>query len=359
MSSIKIEIIDGVPEGASELLSKTVYGVPGGLQYQHLNSLERIEAIVNPKFLCLTRGDRLMGMVGFSGREARIGDHATMAWYVRYLTMPSVGRMKDERNGRVKADEKKKSIGIKSYFSDLLSQGFSKLGQGGFSYALLEKGNDYSRHICDTYGYQTVRQMGTYAFSRIRPKGNVGVRELRDDEKPMVLETVDRFYRGYNLFFKDHVFLQGTYYVFERDGQVVAGAKAMKVRWRMDNIPGFWGRFLVKNGGRIPIIHKIFNPQDFRFLAFEALWCLPGSESMLISLLEGVCERLGYNMGMIWADTDSPLSELIGKHLRSGLIGMFRSDEPTEIIMNYDATDEELSRELHSKPIYISAFDLV
>ncbi|MDH5382430.1 MAG: hypothetical protein OEW75_16360, partial [Cyclobacteriaceae bacterium] len=50
------------------LLNNTVLGNEGGMRYKHVNTLEKINHLVNPYFISLFKGDRLLGTINLTQR---------------------------------------------------------------------------------------------------------------------------------------------------------------------------------------------------------------------------------------------------------------------------------------------------
>ena len=65
---------------------------------------------------------------------------------------------------------------------------------------------------------------------------------------------------------------------------------------------------------RHPILERLFHPEEFRHLVFDAIYCKKGKEDKLAALFESVCAFEGYLTGLTWLDDRS---ELFDK-LRSG-----------------------------------------
>jgi hypothetical protein len=356
----EVRKIEGVPEGALAIIEQSEFGVPTGLRYRHLNTARQLPGQIHPRFLCVMRGDRIIAMIGLTRREVSLAGKVVPSWYIRYLAIPSSGRIKDTRKGKVSFVEEQKSSKIKERISELMAESFASTeSDDRFMYAVVEGGNAYSQHVCRTFGFSRVRGLRTFVFSRLMPRNHPAVREAVDSDREYILARLNEYYSSYNLYFPAHVFHMGKYFVMEENGEIIAGVKSNDVAWKMINIPGRTGRFLLRYGKSIPIVKKIFNPERFAFIAFEAIWCKEGRERDLMVLLDAVLNRMGYNVGMIWADGDSDLSRLMEKHLRSGLIGLFNENENTaDIIIRITGSPEELDS-LHHRPVYMSSFDMV
>ncbi len=358
---LALNLHDEAPESAVDLLHDTVWGSEGGTRYRHFNTKDRITKQLDPQFLTLHKGERLLGILGFSRRELTQPSGVTEAFYIRYLSMmSSFQRQKSSGTG-----SRKRSDGlVKKMVGRLMGKPAEMNvtpGQGpekAMFYAFVELENERSMEMTQAMGFEPVGKFSTILFSRFHPRLKDHVEVLRPEDFEEVRAQTHKFYRDHALFSDKNIFREGTYYVYRDGGEIVAGLKVNACHWKVVEMSGLSGKLILSILPRIPFLNRIFNPKAFKFGAYEGLWHLPGYESRLFDLMESALAALKLNTGMTWLDRKSPLDPVIrGGHL--GILQHLNSDVPADVIARFIKVPEEIQEDIRSKPLYISAFDSI
>ena len=91
------------------------------------------------------------------------------------------------------------------------------------------------------------------------------------------------------------MFYGDRYYVLREGSEIIAGVNAMPSSFRIYEIPGVWGWVIMKVLPKVPYFKRLFYPEEFRHLVFDAIYCKKGYEDSLADLFESVCASEGYN----------------------------------------------------------------
>ncbi len=305
----------------------------------------------------MNKDDETLGVLCLDHRVI----HSFDTFYIRYFSFAEAIRRKDvaENAGETPASRgqglfKKFSSSFFAAPTPLLEAAAAKKA---VFYAYVELENARSRDMVSQMGLIECGKFSTRLFSRIFPKKTSGLRRYRPSEKELLRGLVQEFYRGY-AFFTDHgLFYKDNFFVLEVNGQVVAGLQAHAVHWKIVDIPGKSGKWMMRFLPRMPFLSRLFNPNAFNFAAIEGLFCLPGYEKELESLLEGVLAELGLFTAILWMSPDAPLSRMLHENIRWGMLQKFRKDTPATVVMrNYGYEPAEIL-EFAKLPVYVCAFD--
>jgi len=183
------------------------------------------------------------------------------------------------------------------------------------------------------------------------------VERLSRDEQEGMLSRIREFYSEYTLFNPDPVFRNHCYYVIRQSGRVVAGLQAYPVTWRIVDFGNRWintvGSLLV----RLPFVRRRLDPEAFRLLAFDGIYCEPGYEDDLYELMEGVLEREKHYLGMMMMDTRSPLRKIFAERRELGLLHRILGSFEADIRMRFVNLPDNVRHYYLDHPIYISTYD--
>ncbi len=360
-----IKLSDFANEDVSYLLNNSVLGSEGGMRYSLRNVNERIRAYGDRiRFVSLYKKDNLVGTIGACFRQA--GEDVLKAYcsYIRYLYFQSsyqsdlkVRREKKVQPGAGKVDSFKQQIldlFSKPYLLDLEDV---KEHDRHLMYAFVESMNERSKNLVHQAGYEYVRSFLTIAFSRFSPVKYQEVQLLGEDEKPKMAELLRNYYRNYSLFTTDYAFYNNKYYVLKENGEIIAGVCAIPTVYTVYNIPGVWGWVIVNVLPHLPYYRRIFNPGEFRFVVFDAIYCRNGEEHKLARLFESVCAAEGFNTGLTWADDRSELYEKLSKGTNMGALNRMLNAKPGLVYMRFINFEEKEKDIFYESPAYISGFD--
>jgi hypothetical protein len=336
------------------LLKNTLWGTPGETQYQHLETEKTIFDIKSPVYFRLERFDNLLCTVCLAGRKVNIEEKLTDSHYVRYLAAsPSING-----NGRrKKTAEQKESKGFVKQFMEEVFLKEARENHKPLFYAYVESDNEQSKHLCNYYGFRSVSTMTTIAFSRFSPKKSENIRRVKPEEKSSILDAIIGQYPNHNFLYFEHIFYEENYFVAEADGMIVAGVQSNPMRWAFRNLPGISGKVLLKILPYIPYLKRLINPKEFKFSAFEGIFCKPGYEWILNNLFESVISEQGNHTALIWLDVQSPMIKIIRKRCKLGLMDKINDNGAGEIVVRGENLSESDWLSLKNKPMYVSSFD--
>ncbi len=392
-----------------ELLKETVLGSEGGMRYSMQNTPERIATYGNGlSFLALYKRSSLMGVIGLCRRVIRNRGSQSEATYLRYLAVQSeyqTERAPGRREAR-RAGAAGRGSGADSWRSGASDSGTAGRGSGADSwrsgaadsgaatrltgaatrlagaaesfkariislirepeqdsgrphvmYAYVESRNERSRNMINQSGYEYIRSFLTVAFSRFNPKVNAEVTRLKPEEEPAMAALLDEQYRDYCFYTDEFSFLDHRYYVLRRNGEIVAGVGAIPARYRVVNVPGLWGWLMMKVLPRTPYFRRLFQPEAFRYVILNAIYCRKGNEDLLPDLFEAVCAEEGYNTALTWLDDHSHLFETLRTNRRMGVLNRMLNAKPGLVYALFSGLTPEETEKFYDSPAYISGFD--
>jgi hypothetical protein len=339
------------------LLEDTIWGTPGAMRYQHLDTAEKIAALPRPWFLYLEKEEETIGVLCLDQRQIDGMD----AFYIRYFSFAEGMRRKGTDEAEHEIPASRGQGAFKRFSSSFFEKPNALLESASTTkaifYAYVELENARSRDMVKQMGLNQCGQFNTLVFSRLFPKKNENVRRARPDEQPQLRRLVAQHYQNH-AFFTDHgLFYKDNYFVLEVNGQVVAGLQAHVVHWKVMEIPKLSGKIMMTLMPWIPLLRRLFNPNAFNFAAIEGLFWLPGHEHQIQNLLEGSLATLGLHTALLWLSPESPVHETVKANVSMGLLQRFKNNLPATVVMRpYGYSEEELEL-LMKHPPYISAFD--
>ncbi|MDH5381762.1 MAG: hypothetical protein OEW75_12960, partial [Cyclobacteriaceae bacterium] len=333
-------------------LNNTVLGNEGGMRYKHVNTLEKINHLVNPYFISLFKGDRLLGTINLTQRA--ITPEGTNSYYIRYFSF--FESYKSKHTGKKKG---KSSSVIKQEIEKAFINGpDNRPEEKAIYYAYVEINNERSARVCREFNFEPQRLLNTSIFSRFYPKGSKNVFKINEQEKKEVINALDEFYTGYTMYQKQVLFKSGEYYVLKENGKIVAGVQATPTKWIINEIPGLSGKIILNIMPLLPILSKIFNPKNYNFLSYDYFFCKKGSEHKINELFEAVLYTTKHYSGIIWSDHDSDEHKLLKKYCSYGIMNKIKKDVPANIILRFNNYTESEKLIFKEKPAFVSSFDL-
>lgn len=353
-STVSIKQSETVSPEVISLLKNTLWGTPGQTQYQHLETEKTIHDIHAPVYFNLERLDNLLCTVCLAGRKINLDEKLIDSHYVRYLaSSPAING-----NGRRKnRSTPKESPGLVKQFMEEVFLKETSEGRKPLFYAYIESDNEQSMHLCNYYGFRKVSTMTTVAFSRFSPKKSKKIRRALPSEQKQIREAIIGQYPQHNFLYLEHIFYNDNYFVAEIDGKIVAGVQSNPMRWAFRNLPGISGKILLKILPYTPYLKRLINPGEFKFSAFEGIFCKPGHEGILNELFETVIAMQNNHTALIWLDVQSPIINVIRKYCKLGLMDKINSNGAGEIVVRGKKLSESDWMSLNSKPMYVSSFD--
>jgi hypothetical protein len=357
MRNLSLQLGRKATSSAVSLLEDTIWGTPGGMQYQHFGTPEKIKDLVDPWFMYMDKDGETLGVLCLDHRHS--GPFQT--FYIRYFSFAESMRRKgvSEQVGETPVS---RGQGLFKRFSSSFFEAPTQLLEAAGTpkaifYAYVELENARSRDMVSQMGLTECGKFSTRLFSRMFPKLQANVRRSRPEEQDEIRHRVSETYREH-AFYTDHaLFHKDNFFVLEREGKVVAGLQAHAIHWKIVDIPGTSGKFMMRILPWMPLLSRLFNPKAFQFAAIEGLFCMPGNEHLIGKLLEGVLAELGLHTAILWMGTGAEMDQKLQANVRWGMLQKFRKDIPATVVMRNYGYDKDEVLEISRRPVYVCAFD--
>lgn len=363
---LEVRVSDHANEGMLEILNHAVQGSEGGLRFQLQNIPARIAAYRDQiRFVSLYRKNKVTGTVGSCYRITGQGNLRYPSSYLRYLAFDTVYQSdikRKKRNKEIIRPEKDDTFKQKTLeiFSKPHLLDFKEINENDkhIMYAFVESMNERSKNLIHQVGYEYIRSFLTVAFSRFSPKPDGRVTKITSqDEKEKVKSLLLEYYRDYSLFSLEYAFYGDNYYVLKEGGEIIAGVSAIPSAYKVYDMPGIWGWIYMKVLPRAPYFKRLFHPEQFRHIVFDAIYCRKGREEMLASLFESVCAAEGFYTGLTWLDDRSELYDKLRTGVKMGALNRMLNAKPGLVYTRFlNLTDKE-KESFYDAPAYISGFD--
>jgi len=363
---LEVKVSDHANEGMLEILNHAVQGSEGGLRFQLKNIPSRIAAYKDQiRFVSLYMKNKITGTVGSCYRITGQGNLRYPSSYLRYLAFHSVYQSDiswKKRNREVIKSEKEDTFKQKTLevFSKphLLDLNQVSENDKHIMYAFLESMNERSKNLVTQAGYEYIRSFLTVAFSRFSPKSDSRVTKITSLEDKKKMESLLlEYYHDYSFFSTDYAFFGNKYYVLKEGGEIIAGVNAIPSSYKIYDMPGVWGWIYMKILPRAPYFKRLFHPEEFRHLVFDAIYCTKGKERLLADLFESVCTSEGYHTGITWLDDRSELFDKLRSGVKMGALNRMLNAKPGLVYARFiNLTDQE-KEYFYDAPAYISGFD--
>jgi hypothetical protein len=364
-NGLEVRVSDHANEGILDILNHSVQGSEGGLRFSLQNIAPRIAAYKDQiRFISLYKKNQVTGTVGSCFRVSGQGKLRYPTSYLRYLAFQSTYQSdigwRKRRKELIKPEKddsfKKKTLEIfgKPHLLDL-NDVFE--GDKHIMYAFLESKNERSKNIVQQAGYEYIRSFLTVAFSRFNPHFDKRVSRLRDDEKAEMESLLREYYMDYSFFSNDYSFFGDKYYVLKEGNKIIAGVSAIPSAYKVYDIPGIWGWVMMKVLPKTPYFRRLFRPGEFRYLVFDAIYCIKGEEEKLGKLFESACTAEGFHTGLAWLDDHSQLYDKMRTVVRMGALNRMLNAKPGLVYSRFINLSETEKEYFYNAPAYISGFD--
>jgi hypothetical protein len=218
--------------------------------------------------------------------------------------------------------------------------------------------NERSKNLVQQAGYEYIRSFLTVAFSRFSPKTDSRVSKISTPaERKKMGSLLLEYYRNYSFFSTDYAFYGNKYYVLKEGGEIVAGVSVIPSSYKIYDMPGVWGWIYMTILPRAPLFKRLFDPEEFRHLVFDAVYCREGKEDLLADLFESVCASEGYYTGLTWLDDRSELYDKLRAGVKMGALNRMLNAKPGLVYARFlNLTAKEIDY-FYDAPAYISGFD--
>lgn len=362
---LEVKVTDQADEEIMDLLNNTVLGSDGGLRYQLRNIQSRVTAYKDQiRFISLYKANKITGTIGACYRITGSGNLKFPSTYIRYLAFQrqyqaeTVTRRKRREVIKPEKDDsfKEKALGIFSRPQLLDFKEYNDTDKQ-ILYAFVESMNERSKNLINQAGYEYVRSFLTVAFSRFSPQIDKRVTKLNDSEKNKMGSLLQEYYKDHTLFNTDFVFFGDRYYVLKEGDEIISGVSAIPSSYKIYKMPGIWGWIIMRILPKTPYFKKLFQPEEFRHLVFDAVYCKKGQEDKLADLFESVCAAEGFNTGLTWLDDRCELFDRLRSGVRMGALNRMLNAKPGLVYIRFiNFTDKE-KEAFYDSPAYISGFD--
>ena len=363
---LEVKVSDHANERMLEILNNAVQGSEGGLRFQLKNIPARIAAYKGQiRFVSLYIKNKVTGTVGSCYRITGQGNLRYPSSYLRYLAFHSVfqsditqRRRKKEFVRTEKEDSfKQKTLEIfsKPYLLDL-----NQVGENDrhIMYAFIESMNERSKNMVNQAGYEYIRSFLTVAFSRFSPVTDSRVTKIISKEEKKKMESLLlEYYRDYSFFSTDYAFFGDNYYVFKEGDEIIAGVNAIPSSYKIYDMPGIWGWIYMNILPRAPYFKRLFHPEEFRHLVFDAIYCRKGRDEALAALFESACASEGYHTGLTWLDDRSDLFDKLRSGIKMGALNRMLNAKPGLVYARFINLADQEKEFFYDAPAYISGFD--
>ncbi len=357
LRNLSLKLGRSAPPALVALLCETVWGTPGAMRYQHLDTASKIPHLQTPWFLYLEKETEPIAVLCLDQRVA--GE--LPAFYIRYFSFAEGMRRKGV-HATEGAGTASNGQGMFKRFASTFFEAPDALMQAAavsktLFYAFVELENARSRDMVTQMGLKSCGQFSTLIFSRLFPRAQVHVRRALPAEYPQIRAMVRDAYADH-AFFDDHgLFYHGDYFVVEQGGKIVAGCQAQQVHWRVVEIPGMVGKVMMRVLPWLPLVSRLFNPHKFEFAGIEGLFYDPGYAHCLQPLLEGVLAMHGMHTALMWLSPDAGIYQAVKANVRLGLLQALKKEVAVTVVMRGYGLSQSDVEALSNKPVYVSAFD--
>ena len=362
---LTIEVESTPGDEIMDHMHDTVLGQPGGFRYRHTNLEERLNAPGENYFIYLRKGGKMLGSIGFCGKPAETLGVRYDSWLIRYFSikapMRSVPNKRKEKSDP--KDEKKRSSVLGRFFQPVAANP-SQLREGAIEedvpaiiYGIIERNNLRSMNFSAQMGMETVGTVASFTFNRMRPRKSDRLEQLPKVEQKSMLALLKEFYHDYTLFFPDPLFEEDDYYVIKESGRVVAGVQIYPITWHIVDFGSRLANRGVKIMAKIPWVRKRLNPDEFRMLAYDGIYCEKGYESALYELMEGVLERTDTYVAMLMMDQGSELYSIFNNTKKLGILHKVMGTFLADIRVRFINLPDEIKQHFLDHPAYIPTYD--
>lgn len=326
-----------------DLIESMVWGSKGPRFYK-IDTDIKIDNSVNPDFLLLYIKEEFAGMCTISHREVYFGKNWLPTYYLQFFA--------------IKPDYQGKAYGnvlienVRDHYESISTHPV-------VSYAYIEGENVRSDKVAHYIKYKHASRFLTILFGRMFPKKNTFCRQYRPEEKDKLTALLKDYYKDYSFVHFEYAFNADNYWVFEKDGEIIAGVQAHQQQWKFVNLPGLSGKFILKLLPKIPVAKRLFNAKHHQFLCFESHYCKAGHEQDLITLMEHCLAVYEKTSGMTWFDPRSPLFQGLDKLNPWGLLDKIQGKHKANIYAKLHNIPDCSWEDFTNKPFYIAAYDCV
>jgi len=365
VGDLNVRVSSETSDEINNLLSSTIVGSEGGVQYTMRNIAARIANYGKTiRLISVHLRSSLVAVIGTCYRDCSLGDLAYPSTYLRFLsfrpqyqTARFMPGLRKNTTG-IDKDDSFKSRTLRLFgMPHILEYDGVNEKSPHLLYCFVEGKNERSQNLIRQAGFEYLRSFNTIAFSRFNPKSDPRVTLAMPQEHKEVLEYLREFYKGYSFYFEQFAFHDNSYYVVRENGRIIAGVSAIPTEYVLHDVPGAGGWIMMNILPFAPFFKRLFNPGLFRFLSLGYIFHLPGREDALAPLFESVCAAKKINTALTWADGGSDLYRTITEKISLGTLNTIFKTKPGLFFARFINYREEDKNPFHASPAFISGFD--
>lgn len=346
-----------------EVVKNAVLGNPSGLQYRHLDSTRKIHEIYPIDFFSLRREGALNFVMALVERITCYKGFSYFTYNVRYVSFNQKLAKKIGEDRKLQVQNRAGNSFIKEgmrklaeSFDFVIKEG-SNQPEKKLYYAYVEESNIRSMEFTQFF-FEKIREISMISYCRLLPCLNKNVSKIRECEKSQMKELLDENYENYTFYFLENKLFDDDYFVLRENEEIVIGAKVQKVNWKLINIPGSMGKFLLKIIPFIPYFSRILKSGKFQFLTIDNLYCKPGKVSLLQTFVKSILAEKKICIAFFYFDSKDPLYVEMNKIRRKGLLSKFYKGGRGSVLARFINFSEEEKESFFSYPVFVSAYDM-
>jgi RimJ/RimL family protein N-acetyltransferase len=339
----KIILEDKPSAAATKLLHHTLWGTNGPL-YQHLDTPEKVDQLKGALSFMLERKRKVIGTCTVLERSIVVKGKTYTTFYCRYFSIDK------QVQGKIFGHLLLKQMKI--YLERITTTAPTVF------YAYVDQDNPRSAKLLKKVGFEVMRSFKTSMFSRMYPKKDKRIHRITEHDKPKIQSLLEKQYHDHSFTNFETLFAKGNYFVLKVDREIVAGLQGTVVNWKIHHLPGFSGKIMLKVLPHIPLISRMFNPNAFKFVAFDAIYCVKGKEAELFKLMQHACAQFKLCAGMVWMDPDCEFYQRMNKAGNWGFMNKMKEDLPAYVVGGFKNVEEAEKKVFKEQAVYVSSFDL-
>ena len=268
--NLNIQLQTTAPQAAVDLLKQMIWGTSGP-RYTKRGIEDKVEKLIKPSFFLLKKAEEVIGICALSERQILLGQEWRTSYYIRHFCIhPDY-----QGHGYSKLLIEQ----LKDYFTADLPKPY-------VAYAFIEGRNIRSNKVAQFMDAPLVRMFDSILFSRLFPTKNAAVRLAKPEEYPLIEAKLKTFYADYNFVHFTKTFYKDQYYVYEENGEIVAGVQAHQIAWRIHQLGSAWSdKILLKALPNLPLVNRLFHP-EYNSLALSSIFYEADRKERLLSLFK-------------------------------------------------------------------------
>ena len=357
-------------EEIRDFLDTVILGSPGGIQYRVHRETSMNQRHENVHFLCLSRNEKLLGVVGLVNRV----DISGKTWiYIRYLHIKrtlvpdKISRtavLNWDALTRKKSQDQRISL-LEEKLLEHLEEFSQRLATTNNipAYAFVEDKNHRSMKLCTRFDFNKAQEIQTLLFHRFNPTSHSQIRLLTHEELQGMNHELRHFYDSYTAYHTEGISQQGYFLGYWMNGEWMAITRIMRHRWDIERLPERFSFLHKWKLDRWPYIRKVIPGQAFHFLTADYFWFKQGYEQYLEKIMEHALAKEDVNTVMLWLSKESPHNQVLKESISWGFLNKLGHSGSVSLVMREFAGDREETQEievLKTKigPTFINAHDM-